>query len=241
MHFRCKEEGKKSGLKFALEESPAESAARRLAKIDLRRFPQAAKVVRGNIADDEMYYTNSIHLRADAPVDLITRIRQPEQVPPDHRVGRDHPRVRRRGAPSTASVLALVRKTFEKTQAAQLTDLARVHRLQRLPPRLREPRRALRVLRLDQRQRHHAHRRLLQPREQLEQEQARRIEGPPSRQLPHRRDSRRSRRARANRPPWKPSPRRADVDGRHGPGDSYASGYYVALSSCGVESMAAFA
>jgi len=120
MHFRCKEEAKKSGMKFALEESPAESAARRLAKIDLRRFPQAEKVVRGNAAADEMYYTNSIHLRADAPVDLITRIVIQSKFHPIIESGAIIHAFIGEERPSAASVLALVRKTFEKTQAAQL-------------------------------------------------------------------------------------------------------------------------
>jgi ribonucleoside-triphosphate reductase len=121
MHFRCKEEGKKSGLKFGLEESPAESAARRMAKIDMRRFPQAAQVIKGDVASDEMYYTNSIHLRADAPVDLVTRIRVQSKFHPLIESGAIIHAFVGEERPSAASVLALVRKTFENTQAAQLT------------------------------------------------------------------------------------------------------------------------
>ncbi|MGD1002526.1 MAG: anaerobic ribonucleoside-triphosphate reductase [Candidatus Brocadiia bacterium] len=139
MHFRCKEEGKKSGLKFALEESPAESAARRLAKIDLRRYPQAEKVVRGSIADDEMYYTNSIHLRADAPVDLITRIRMQSKFHPLIESGAIIHAFVGEERPSPASVLALIRKTFENTQAAQLTlspEFTVCNSCQRVTPQL---------------------------------------------------------------------------------------------------------
>lgn len=121
MHFRCKEEGKKSGLKFALEESPAESAARRMAKIDIRRYPQAASVIKGDVAADEMYYTNSIHLRADAPVDLVTRIRVQAKFHPLIESGAIIHAFVGEERPSAASVLALVRKTFENTQTAQLT------------------------------------------------------------------------------------------------------------------------
>jgi ribonucleoside-triphosphate reductase len=121
MHFRCKEEGKKAGLKFALEESPAESAARRMAKIDLRRYPQAAKVLKGEQESDEMYYTNSIHLRADAPVDLVTRIRLQSKFHPLIESGAIIHAFVGEERPSAASVLTLVRKTFEQTKAAQLT------------------------------------------------------------------------------------------------------------------------
>jgi len=121
MQFRAKELGARHGMRVALEESPAESAARRLAKVDLSRFPQASDIVRGDIDQDEAYYTNSIHLRADAPVDLITRIRLQSKF---HRaiesgaiihafVGEERP--------PAASIMNLVEKTYRRTQAAQLT------------------------------------------------------------------------------------------------------------------------
>jgi anaerobic ribonucleoside-triphosphate reductase len=121
MQFKARELGEQHEMRVALEESPAESAARRLAKVDLQRFPEAAAVVRGNVDDNEMYYTNSIHLRADAPVDLLTRIQVQSKF---HRaiesgaiihafVGEERP--------PAASIFNLVEKTFRQTQAAQLT------------------------------------------------------------------------------------------------------------------------
>ena len=41
MYTRVKGSGKKYKLKFSLEESPAESASRRLAKVDVRNYPEA--------------------------------------------------------------------------------------------------------------------------------------------------------------------------------------------------------
>ncbi|MFO7957624.1 MAG: anaerobic ribonucleoside-triphosphate reductase [Candidatus Brocadiia bacterium] len=121
MQFRARELGEQHNMRVALEESPAESAARRLAKVDLDRFPEAEEVIRGELDSDEMYYTNSIHLRADAPVDLFTRIRLQSKF---HRaiesgaiihafVGEERP--------PAASIQKLVEKTFRNTQAAQLT------------------------------------------------------------------------------------------------------------------------
>ena len=92
-----------------------------MAKVDLRRFPEAREVIRGDVDGDEMYYTNSIHLRADAPVDLLTRIRLQSKF---HRaiesgaiihafVGEERP--------PAASIMNLVQKAFRNTQAAQLT------------------------------------------------------------------------------------------------------------------------
>ncbi len=64
----------KYGMKFVIEETPGESANRRLAKIDLLTYPeQAEKILKGDIEGDGMYYTNSGHLRADAPVSGLDR------------------------------------------------------------------------------------------------------------------------------------------------------------------------
>lgn len=120
MQFKVKAAGEIYGLKAALEESPAESTSRRLAKVDLQRFPEAAQVVKGDIEQDEMYYTNSIHLGADAPVDLLTRIRLQSKF---HRaiesgaiihafVGEERP--------PASSIMNLVEKTYHKTRAAQI-------------------------------------------------------------------------------------------------------------------------
>lgn len=121
MHFKAKDEEKKSGLKFALEESPAESASRRLPKIDLRQFPQARKVIKGDIDSDLYYYTNSIHLRADAPVDLITRIEKQAKFHTIIESGAIIHAFIGEERPPVESILNLVRKTYENTNAAQLT------------------------------------------------------------------------------------------------------------------------
>lgn len=61
-------------MKCVVEETPGESANRRLAKIDLIKYPeQAKKVLKGSLERDEVYYTNSGHLRANAPVTGIDR------------------------------------------------------------------------------------------------------------------------------------------------------------------------
>ncbi len=121
MHLKAKELGKKHNMKVTLEESPAESAARRLAKIDLRNFPCAREYVRGNVENDEYYYTNSIHLRADAPVDMLTRIRLQSKFHPLIESGAIIHAFVGENLPSAASIESLVAKTFYKTHAAQLT------------------------------------------------------------------------------------------------------------------------
>ncbi|MDD5729434.1 MAG: anaerobic ribonucleoside-triphosphate reductase, partial [Victivallales bacterium] len=121
MNSKTQEYGKKYGLKFSLEESPAESACRRLPKVDLRQFPEAAGVIKGDIDNDRYYYTNSIHFRTDAPIDLVTRIQKQSKFHTMIEAGAILHAFVGEQRPSPESILNLVKKTFTQTQTAQLT------------------------------------------------------------------------------------------------------------------------
>jgi len=121
MYQRAKQYAEQYGLRVSLEESPAESAARRLAKVDLRDWPQARAVLKGDPDADEFYYTNSVHLRADAPVDLLTRIRRQAKFHTMIESGAILHAFVGENLPPPESILTLVRRTYEKTPAAQLT------------------------------------------------------------------------------------------------------------------------
>jgi len=121
LYLRCKELSKEHNMKFSLEESPAESATRRLAKVDVMQFPEAAEFVRGDLDRDEVYYTNSVHLRADAPVDIVTRIIKQAKFHPMIESGAIIHAFVGEQKPSPESIYNLVKKTFYNTQAAQLT------------------------------------------------------------------------------------------------------------------------
>jgi len=120
MYLRIKELGRKHGLRFALEESPAESASRRLAKVDVAMFPEAAEFVRGDLERDEIYYTNSIHLRPDVPVDLVRRIEMQAKFHPMIESGAIIHAFVGEQRPVPDSIMSLVEKTYRNTQAAQL-------------------------------------------------------------------------------------------------------------------------
>ena len=67
----------KTGIKFVLEQSPAETTAYRFARLDLKYFsPAAGRYVKGNIAEGAIYYTNSTHLNAAADVAPMQRVIQ---------------------------------------------------------------------------------------------------------------------------------------------------------------------
>jgi len=118
LYFLAKEAESKYGLKFSIEESPAESASRRLAKIDLYNYKDEA-IVRGE--GDQIYYSNSIHMRPDANIDLLTRITWQAKF---HKVIESgaiiHAFVGEK-MPSPKSIANVIYKAFKNTDAAQMT------------------------------------------------------------------------------------------------------------------------
>lgn len=120
MNLTTKKYEQKHGLRVALEESPAESAARRLAKVDMREYPESKSVVKGNMAQDEYYYTNSIHFRADAPIGLVERIEKQAKFHTMIESGAILHAFIGEQKPSPESIFNLVKKTFYNTKAAQL-------------------------------------------------------------------------------------------------------------------------
>jgi ribonucleoside-triphosphate reductase len=120
MYFKCKEMEKDFGVKFTLEETPAESTSLRLAKVDLERFPEAKDYVRGNKENGEVYYTNSVHFAPDAPISIVERIEKQgkfnsliESGSITHLFVGEH-------LPDPESIANLVKKTWDTTQSAQL-------------------------------------------------------------------------------------------------------------------------
>jgi anaerobic ribonucleoside-triphosphate reductase len=67
---------KKHRMRFVLEQTPAESTAYRFAKLDMKLYPQAQRVVKGNLALDEIYYTNSTLFNVGAVIDPIDRVKK---------------------------------------------------------------------------------------------------------------------------------------------------------------------
>ncbi|MGI6524008.1 MAG: anaerobic ribonucleoside-triphosphate reductase [Bdellovibrionota bacterium] len=109
------------GIKFSLEESPAESAARRLARTDLIYFQdEAQNIVKGE-SEDVAYYTNSVHIAPEAPVSLVERVRAQSKFHSMIESGAMIHAFIGEEKPSAASIARLVTETFFETQSAQLT------------------------------------------------------------------------------------------------------------------------
>lgn len=121
MYLRAKKLTKKHGMKFTLEESPAESAARRLAKTDLVYFPEEAKQTVKGDNEDVVYYTNSVHLSADAPVCLVERIEKQAMFHSIIESGAITHAFIGEERPSAEAIAQLMQETFFRTQSAQVT------------------------------------------------------------------------------------------------------------------------
>lgn len=121
MYLKAKKLSKKHKIKLTLEESPAESAARRLAKTDLVYYPEESNdIVKGG-DPDVAYYTNSIHLAAEADVSLVERIRLQSRFHSLIESGAITHAFVGEERPSAQVIATLVQNVLYRTQSAQLT------------------------------------------------------------------------------------------------------------------------
>jgi ribonucleoside-triphosphate reductase len=75
MNIVCNKLAESLGMKFVLEQTPAESTAFRFAKLDLAHFTtDAEKVVQGNREKGEVYYSNSTQFNVGATMSPIARV-----------------------------------------------------------------------------------------------------------------------------------------------------------------------
>jgi len=121
MSLKCRELSERYGINMVLEESPAESAGYRLAKLDMKYWPQlASEVVKGDITTGNYYYTNSVHLAADAPVDYITRVQDQSRFHPLIEAGAIVHVWLGENEPDPKAIESFVVKTFRNTQCSQI-------------------------------------------------------------------------------------------------------------------------
>jgi len=121
MNLKCKQLSDMYEIKLVLEESPAESSGYRLAKLDMKYYPkQTRKVIKGNIQNNEYYYTNSIHLAVDAPVDYTERVEKQSLFHPLIEAGSIVHIWLGENEPPPESIENFVIKTFKNTHCAQI-------------------------------------------------------------------------------------------------------------------------
>lgn len=75
LNLECRRLSAEHGLRLVLEQTPAESTAYRLAKLDAAYFPdQTRQVVKGRQETGKIYYTNSTYLNVGYHIDPIERV-----------------------------------------------------------------------------------------------------------------------------------------------------------------------
>ena len=115
MKDKVDEYSKLHNIKVTLEESPAESAIERLYNIDKITFFKAIKRLRHN------YYTNSIHFRVDAPIDILERIEKQSKFHTLIESGAIIHVYVGEHLPPASSIFSLIKKVYDNTETAQIT------------------------------------------------------------------------------------------------------------------------
>ncbi|NHJ33575.1 MAG: anaerobic ribonucleoside-triphosphate reductase, partial [Asgard group archaeon] len=120
MNLKAKDLQEKNGLSVTLEETPGESAPYKFARTDVQEYPDSIHYVKGDIEEGAIYYTNSAHFAADAPIDIIDRISKQGKFNTLIESGSiTHVFIGEQKI-SSESILNLVRKTWDHTQSAQV-------------------------------------------------------------------------------------------------------------------------
>lgn len=121
MNLTCKRLSEQHGIQIVLEESPAESSGYRLAKLDIKYFPeQTAGVLKGNQDNGEFYYTNSVHLNVEENIDYIERVQKQSLFHPLIDAGAICHIWLGEHEPDSQSIKNFVIKTFRNTRSAQI-------------------------------------------------------------------------------------------------------------------------
>ena len=121
MDLLAKRLSKKHGMRFVLEQTPAESTAYRFARLDLKyHSPHSGHYVKGDISRGEVYYTNSTYFSVSSEVNPIDRV---------IKEGLFHPRIEAgalthiwlgEARPSKESLANFVVKTFRESLNDQI-------------------------------------------------------------------------------------------------------------------------
>jgi anaerobic ribonucleoside-triphosphate reductase len=121
LSLKAREASKKYGLRFVLEQTPAESAAYRLSRLDLDRYGKTAEaIVKGDAAKHKTYYTNSTFLNVSEAVNPIERVRQEGKFHDLIEAGAISHVWLADSRPSKESIANFVIKTFRLTRNAQI-------------------------------------------------------------------------------------------------------------------------
>jgi ribonucleoside-triphosphate reductase len=112
---------KKYNMRFVLEQTPAESTAYRFAKLDLRDYsPRSGYIVKGDISQAEVYYSNSTYLNVGSVLNPIDRVRKEGLFHPLIEAGALTHIWLGEARPSKESLANFVMKVFRNSQNDQI-------------------------------------------------------------------------------------------------------------------------
>ncbi|MGD0235293.1 MAG: anaerobic ribonucleoside-triphosphate reductase [Syntrophorhabdales bacterium] len=112
---------RQEGMRLVLEQTPAESTSYRFARLDLRYFsPASGRVVKGDVASGEVYYTNSTHLNVKTPMNPIERVTNEGLFHPLIEAGSISHVWIGEAQPSKGAIADFVLKTFRHTTSDQI-------------------------------------------------------------------------------------------------------------------------
>ncbi|MEO0070840.1 MAG: anaerobic ribonucleoside-triphosphate reductase [candidate division WOR-3 bacterium] len=138
LHLECQRLAKEHNIRLVIEQTPAESTAYRLAKLDLELYPQQTQqVVKGDIDSGAIYYTNSTHFNISAPIDPIERVQKEGAFHDMIEAGALTHVWLADSRPPKESIANFVLKTYRNTRNAQIafspefTTCARCYRTSR--------------------------------------------------------------------------------------------------------------
>lgn len=121
MQRKCQEMSARYGMHFVLEQTPGESTAYRFAKLDHRQYgAKAEPLLRGELSNNQIYYTNSTYLNNGLFIDPIERVAIEGKFHPMIEAGALTHVWLGESQPSAASVGNFVKKTFRQTENAQV-------------------------------------------------------------------------------------------------------------------------
>ena len=113
--------GEELGIKMPLEQTPAESTAYRMAKLDMKHFPmQAPTVIKGNKSAGEIYYTNSTYLNVSEEMNPIDKVKKEGKFHPLIEAGALTHVWLGESKPNSESLANFVKKTMRNTQNVQI-------------------------------------------------------------------------------------------------------------------------
>ncbi len=113
--------GEEVDIKMPLEQTPAESTAYRMAKLDMKHYPmQAPTVIKGNKSAGELYYTNSTYLNVSEPINPIDKVKKEGIFHPLIDAGALTHVWLGESKPNPESLANFVKKTMRNTQNSQI-------------------------------------------------------------------------------------------------------------------------